>query len=399
MKLLKNSTIFHIDMDAFYASVEQADQPELKGKNVIIGGKSKRSVVSAASYEARRFGVRSAMPMYEALKKCPDAIILPVRMARYKTISRRIMDLLLSFSPVVEQVSIDEAFMDATGCDLLYEDAVSMAQAVKQKIKEDFNLTCSIGIAPVRFLAKIASDINKPDGITQIKFQEIDNFIKKLPVEKVPGVGKRTYEVLSKLNVRFLGDVKKTPDDLLIQNLGKFGHRLIELAQGLDGTELKPGRKIKSVSSEETFSTDTTNLDFLKICILRHAEDVGRSLRSKTVKAKTISIKIKHSDFSQVTRSITLPSHTQSTEKIYQEAIRLLENYALKKPVRLIGVIAGVLVPLDHPEQISLFSEEKISDRNWEKVDHVLDAISDKFGEGMVQKAGLSIYHKNDRKK
>ena len=399
MKLLKNSTIFHIDMDAFYASVEQADQPELKGKNVIISGKSKRSVVSAASYEARRFGVRSAMPLYEALKKCPDAVVLPVRMSRYKTLSRQIMELLATFSPVMEQVSIDEAFLDATGYALLYDDAVAMAKAVKKRIQDDFHLTCSVGIAPVRFLAKIASDINKPNGITQITPHEVDNFIKQLPVEKVPGVGKRTFEMLSKLNIRFLGDVKKIPEDAVIKNLGKFGHRIIDLAQGIDGSGLQPHRKIKSVSSEETFLEDTKDMSFLKMCLLKHAEDVGRALRAKSFKAKTISIKIKHSDFSQITRSVTMLSYTQSTEKIFQAAIHLLECYELNKPVRLIGVTAATLVSLDHPEQMPLFGTEIVSDKNWEKVDHVLDAISEKFGDGMVKKAGLAGGRKKDENK
>ena len=291
MKLLKNSNIFHIDMDAFYASVEQADCPELSGKRVVIGGKSKRSVVSAASYEARRFGVRSAMPMYEALKKCPDAIVLPVRMVRYKLVSQQIMGLLKTFSPVVEQVSIDEAFMDVSGFELLWDSPIDMAHAIKKQIKAEFGLTCSIGIAPVKFLAKIASDLDKPDGIMEIAPDAVDAFIQTLPVEKIPGVGKKTYEILSRMGVKFLGDVRKIPEQTLVRELGKTGRRLTELVQGLDASKIKSQRQVKSVSSEETFAKDTMDERFLKLSLLRHAGDVGKALRQKKSNQKPSPLK------------------------------------------------------------------------------------------------------------
>ena len=387
MKLLKNPTIFHIDMDAFYASVEQADDPRLKGKCVVIGGKSHRSVVSAASYEARRFGVRSAMPMVRALKMCPDAVVLPVRMTRYKTISRQIMALLATFSPQVEQVSVDEAFLDATGCGLLFSDERKLAGAIKTRIYESFGLTCSVGIAPARFLAKIASDMDKPDGLTLIAPEAVDGFIRTLPIEKVSGVGGKTHELLTQLGVRFLGDVRKVPEKVLKQVLGKQGLRLMAFSRGRDKAVVS-GRDVKSVSSEETFLSDTKDMELLAACLLKHAEDVGRVLRAKSRKAKVISIKIKYDDFSQITRSRALASASFSTETIYRAALKILKENQPEKPVRLVGVAATRLFPADHLLQRSLFETDKNSE-NWEKVDHVLDAISEKFGDGMVRKAGL----------
>ena len=388
MKVPVKPMILHMDMDAFYASVEQADCPELKGKCIVIGGRSGRSVVSAASYEARRFGVRSAMPMFQALEKCPEAIVLPVRMERYKTISDRIMKLLDSFSPLVEPVSIDEAFLDFSDCRLMDEEIETIARKIKSSIRDEFGLSCSIGIAPLKFLAKIASDLNKPDGLTIIRPEEVLGFIKKLPVEKVPGVGKRTAEILQKMGIRLLGDVNRRPEASVIRRLGKFGTRLIDLSRGIDPSTVAIQREVKSIGSEETFAEDTRDRAFIKKSIFGHAEEVARMLRKNKARAKTISIKIKHSDFKTVTRSTTLQQPGQTTEYVYKAAVNLFDAYPIKKSIRLVGVTASSLVSEDLPAQMPLFTEENTPE-NWEKVEKVLDAINARYGEAVIQKARL----------
>ncbi len=388
--------ILHIDMDAFYASVEQADNPELAGKCVIIGGRSPRSVVSAASYEARRFGVRSAMPMFSAKKKCPHAVILPVRMDRYKAVSKQIMDIFKDFSPLVEQVSIDEAYMDVTGCDPIHKSPENIARQIKMRIRNTFNLTCSVGIAPNKFLAKIASDLEKPDGLTVIPPDAVDGFITGLPIEKVPGVGEKTFQKLAAMGIKCLGDVKQYPQKTLVARLGKYGFRLMDLARGVDLSPVSPHNEAKSVGSEETFEKDTGEKDFLKACLLTHAEDVGRNLRKKHLKAKTVILKIKYDDFSQVTRSFRLKIPTQSARNIYKAAVQLLDGHPLKKKVRLIGVSGSNLLPEDTPFQKTLFEEVRDKTESWEKIEQVVDTISEKYGENMVLKAGLK--HLKDKK-
>jgi DNA polymerase IV len=381
--------ILHIDMDAFYAAVEQADNPDLKGRCVVVGGASSRSVVSAASYEARQFGVKSAMPMFMALKKCPHAVILPVRMDRYKYISGQIMQLLEGFSPVVEQLSIDEAFLDVSGFDRVHHSPEQMAGKIKQAIYSAFDLTCSIGAAPNKFLAKVASEYRKPDGLTVILPDEVEAFINALPIEKVPGIGVKTYEALTEIGIYTLGDVKKYPAAFLVDRLGKFGRRLIDLAAGIDRSPVCPHGPAKSVGSEETFSSDIADKNVLKTILLKQSEDVGRQLRIKKLKAKTVTLKIKHSDFTQITRSITLDEPVQSAQFLRAAAAKLLDDYPLKKRVRLIGVSASALLPDNLPVQKKLFQKEAGRKENWDKVDTVVDAIARKYGKPMVHKAGI----------
>ncbi len=381
--------ILHIDMDAFYASVERADNPELTGKCVIIGGSSNRSVVAAASYEARKYGVRSAMPMFMARQKCPEGIVLPVRMNRYREISSLIMNILRRYSPLVEQVSIDEAFMDVTGCERLHGKPEEIARKIKKSVSKTHGLTCSVGVAPTKFLAKIASDMDKPDGLTVIHPDDVDEFIARLPIEKVPGVGARAHEKLAGIGIRNLGEVKLLPPQTIKSLLGKYGSRLSDLACGIDPSPVTPDGAAKSVGSEETLSADTDDKRFLKTFLLKHSEDVGRNLRKKHIKAKTITLKIKHYDFTQITRSLTLEIPTQSSEAIYTAAGKLLDDYPLNKKVRLIGVSLSGLFPEISPVQMSLFKETKNHNENWEKIDKVVDHIAQKYGRPMVRKANL----------
>jgi DNA polymerase IV len=382
--------ILHIDMDAFYASVEQLDNPDLKGKCVIVGGPSKRSVVSAASYEARKYGVRSAMPVFMAKQKCPEGVFVPPRIQRYKEVSKKIMKLLCDFSPLVEPVSIDEAYMDITGGERLLGSPEQVGIHIKEKIRKKVKLTCSVGIAPNKFLAKIASDMEKPDGLFIIMPDEAHEFIKSLAINKVPGIGKKTGSLLENLGITTLGDVKKYREKTLLSRLGKSGKRLIELSACIDNSPVTPFSQRKSVSTEHTLTEDTRDQTILKKFLLKHSQDVGRELRRLEVKAKTITLKLKQEDFKQITRSTTIDNPTQSSETIYSTACRLLLKYRLKTKIRLIGLGASGFVPSAMPFQMELFEQKEKKGNNWEKVERAIDAIIEKFGEDAVRRAALT---------
>ena len=381
--------ILHIDMDAFYASVEQLDNPDLRGKPVMVGGYSNRGVVTAASYEARKFGVHSAMPMFKAKKLCPQGIVIPGRMERYSEISKKVFSLLETLAPLVEPVSIDEAYIDITGCDRILGTLQEIALNIKQRIKETVDLSCSIGIAPVKFLAKIASDINKPDGLTIITPDQVLNFIESLPIRKVPGVGKVVLKTIEQMGIKTLGDINKFPEKIILKRFGKFGRRLISLSKGSDDSPVTPHLEPKSVSTESTLSEDTNDLNLLHRRLLKSSEQVGRRLRKHGLKTKTISIKIKLSDFKQITRSVTIKEPTCSSKTIYHNSIELLNKYRPPKKVRLIGVGASNLVDSETPSQLGLFNGVEKIDENWEKVEKTVDNISSKFGKDMIKKATL----------
>ncbi len=381
--------ILHIDMDAFYASVELMDNPDLADKCVIVGGTSNRGVVAAASYEARRFGVHSAMPIFQAKQRCPEAVLIKPRMGRYKEVSLTIMSILKTYTPLVEQVSIDEAFMDITGCDRLFGSPHQIGSRIKQDIAGRFHLTCSVGIAPNRFLAKIASDLQKPDGLTIIMAEDVDEFIRTLPIGSVPGVGKKTCRQLETIGIRTLGDIRNYPEKMLMDRLGKYGRRLMELAGGVDPTPVTPGSPHKSVSTERTLAQDISDRELLKRYLLKHSDEVARQLRRQNVHAKTITLKIKHSDFQQVTRSTTLVRPTQSSDTIYREAGHLLDGYRFSKKIRLIGVGASGLSQIPPPVQLALFGKKDRNNENWNKVDQAVDRIARKFGKDAVQRAVL----------
>ena len=381
--------ILHIDMDAFYASVEQLDHPEFKGKSVIVGGQSQRSVVSAANYEARKFGVHSALPMFQAKQKCPDGIFVSPRMERYKEISRKIMDLLKQFTPLLEVVSIDEAYLDITGSNKLHGDPIEIGGQIKSIIKETVRLTCSVGIAPNKFLAKVASDMNKPDGLTVIRDDEVRNFIESLPIRKVPGVGKKTESQLEQMGVGTLGDINKFSEESLIKKLGKFGRRLKKLSLGIDTSSVEPDPLHKSISSEKTLPEDTRNLEQLKKYLLKQAETVAAGLRKEGLRAKTITLKLKNSDFKSVTKSRTVAAPTCSAENIYMEAEKLLDTVLLTKKVRLIGVGASGFISASVPVQMGLFEKEKAAGKTWEQVDKTLDHIKKKYGQDIIRRASL----------
>ncbi|MEZ4566677.1 MAG: DNA polymerase IV [Desulfobacterales bacterium] len=382
--------IIHVDMDAFFASVEQLDNPTLVAKPVIVGGTSGRGVVAAASYEARKYGVRSAMPVFQARQKCPDGIFVPPRRHRYKDVSRTVMSVLQSFTPLVEQISIDEAFLDVTGCEAVFGPPREIGIKIKHQVKATVGLTCSVGIAPLKFLAKIASDMDKPDGLTFIAPEDVDRFIAALPVEKISGVGKKAGQALHQLGIATLGDVKKFPRENLVAHLGKYGSRLYELARGIDRSPVTPVRPVKSVSAEETLAADVWDKEKLKKYLLRHSEEVGRQLRKKGRKARTVTVKIKYADFTLKTRQTKLSRSTSAAEIIYQAAVGLLENFSMGQPARLVGVGASDLDGPGRGTQLELFAATDNPMGKWEKIGPVMDGIAAKFGPDAIKKAGLT---------
>jgi DNA polymerase-4 len=332
--------IMHLDMDAFFASVEQADNPGLRGKPVIVGGEV-RGVVCAASYEARRFGVHSAMPVFQAKKLCPHAFFLPVRMGRYKEVSSAVMEILRAISPVVEQVSIDEAFVDITGTERLHGDLSDLCRRIKSLVRQSASLTCSIGIAPNKFLAKIASDYKKPDGLTILEPERVEEFLRRLPVGKIPGVGKKTGEELRKLGIVFVADMLKFPPGYFEARFGKWGAVLHARAMGIDHSPVEPCTAPKSVSAENTLACDTDDTAELEKMLMSQAEEVGRELRQMGFRARTVTLKIKLSDFKTITRSRTLPEPFDTTDILFGTGQKLLEELKPGQKVRLIGIGAS----------------------------------------------------------
>ena len=372
-------------MDAFFAAIEVLDNSALKGKPVIVGGLSGRGVVSTASYEARKFGVHSAMPIFKAKEKCPNGVFLQVRMNRYKTISRKIMGMLKDFTPLVEPVSIDEAYLDITGTGHLFGNPEEIAVKIKERVREETGLTCSIGIAPNKFMAKVASDMNKPDGLIIIRATEADQFLSKLPVAKIPGVGKRTLEDLRRRNIITVEDVKQFTREQLVKEFGKFGHRLYHISEGRGASDIVPQRETKSISSEATLQHNTKDFTYLKGLITSHADRVGRRLRAEGLKGRTITLKIKLEDFSEIRRSRTVSPATHITKILSDCAITLLNENPLKKKVRLIGVAVSNLDVGEEETQMSLFEDQGKTDKN-QKVDEAMDVIRSKFGSKMIRK-------------
>ncbi len=383
--------ILHVDMDAFFASVEQRDNPQLRGKALVVSGHSKRSVVSTASYEARKFGIHSAMPLFQALQLCPHLTIVSGNREKYVQDSKKIMEILSQFTPLVEPVSIDEAYMDIRGCETLFGSPQQIAMKIKHQVAQELGLTCSIGAAPVRFLAKIASDINKPNGFTLINEEHIEEFIKILPIGKVPGVGKRAMATMTALNIQFLGDIKRLTPEVLERKFGKMGQRLSELSQGIDPTPVGGCISRKSISSEITLPQDIIASAEIKQVLLACAQRVGRDLRKKGWLCRHVSIKIKFSDFTQITRGKKTTSWVSSSKAIYDEAVTLVDRVSLKKKIRLLGVGVSDFMDESKPIQMSLIPDPtEIANAQWETVDHTVDAVLDKFGTNVIQKATLS---------
>ena len=328
---MSSRVIIHVDMDAFFASVEQRDAPHLKGKPVVVGADPKggqgRGVVSTCSYEARRFGIHSAMPISLAYQRCPQAVFLPGNFKKYREVSEEIFNILYNFTPHIEPVSIDEAFLDITGSFHFYETPFKTALAIKDQIKKKVQLTASIGIAPVKMVAKIASDYAKPDGLLEVKEEDVLNFLWPLTINKLWGVGPKTQEMLNKIGIKTIGELAHQSPEVLYERFGEHGLHLYDLANGLDPREVIGDDEIKSVSHEHTFETDTDNREEIYKIILELSEKLSRRLRKLELKAKTLTFKIRLKGFKTYTRALTLAERTNFFDTIHQKSKELFDEF------------------------------------------------------------------------
>lgn len=372
--------IMHVDMDAFFASVEVLDNPALRGLPVIVGGKSTRGVVSTCSYEARKFGVHSAMPIMQAHKLCPDGVYVPVRMARYQEVSRQIMAIFHELSPLVEQLSIDEAFLDVSGMELLYGSPQKVGELAKKRIKSEVGLTASVGLAPNKFLAKLASDLQKPDGFTVITHENARQFIAPLPVAKIFGVGRAAQQALAQFGIERIGQLAQADVLVLRKVFGKNAERVRLLAQGLDDRPVMSAGEAKSIGREITYDNDLHSFEECRQQLLVLSELVGFRLRRKGYYGRTLTLKVKFADFTTHTRSITSETDIVSDEEIYRLAVVLLRKVSLLKGVRLLGVTVSSLAS---GTSIALNFEE---DSKKEKRSLLTDALKERFGEKIIHR-------------
>ena len=375
-------TILHVDMDAFFAAVEQREHPEYRGKPVIVGGLSSRGVVATASYEARRSGVHSAMPMATARRRCPDGIFVQGNYALYRAVSAEIFAIFSRYSPLVEPLSIDEAFLDVTGMGLLAPSPRVLAQRLKAEIREKTALVASVGIAPNKFLAKLASDLEKPDGLVEIRAEDAVRRIAPLPVRRLWGVGRRTEEKLLAQGIKTIGEMQQADEKKLARSLGtRAAHALKELSFGRDERRVEPDHEAKSIGKEVTFERDLKSAEEAERELLSLAEKVGWRLRLAGVAARTIQLKVRRADFTTFTRSRTLFESTAHDEPIFRTARDLFRELGIKSGIRLLGITGENFEPSALP---SLFRDEKK-----ERLYGAIDALKKRFGESIITKAPL----------
>jgi DNA polymerase IV len=380
--------ILHVDMDAFYASVEQRDRPGLRGKPVIVGGLGGRGVVCAASYEARPFGVHSAMPTATAKRLCPHAVFLPVRMKLYAEIGRQIREILLSFTPLVEPLSLDEAFLDVAGCQALFGSAPEIAGQIKARVKSETGLTASVGVAPNKFLAKLASDHGKPNGLVVVAPDRVAEFLSPLPVGRIWGVGKKAEKRLHTLGIETIGQLARLSESDLVGQFGELGEHFRQLANGSDNRQVVPDREAKSISTETTFAKDISDRQLLRDWLLDLTDQLAARLRHAGLKARTVELKIRSSDFKTRHRAQALPEASNSTDAIWQTAQLIFEHGLTHDmlPLRLLGVGATRLTS-EAAAQRSLFDADK-RDRQ-HSLDQTVDAIRKQFGSSAVRRGAL----------
>jgi DNA polymerase IV len=382
--------ILHVDMDAFFASVEVLDNPSLKGKPVIVGGTPEgRGVVSAASYEARAYGVHSAMSAARAVKLCPDGVFLRGNMDRYSEISREIGAIFRDFTPLVEPLSIDEAFMDVTGCRRLFGSAETIGRLIKQRIADEVGLVASVGVAGNKFLAKLASDLDKPDGFVVIPEARAREILADLPIGRLWGVGKVSQQEMARFGIRTVRDFLTIPEELAVLQFGDHARHLRQLAVGYDTRPVIPSHEAKSIGNEITFGRDSADPQHLREVLDHLADKVARRLRAQGFVAKTITLKARYSDFSTYTRSESLPVATDGTVEIRDVARRLLDEKLGRRSraLRLIGVTASNLAAAGQAQKELFADETKARNR---KLDGLMDEVHDRYGE-MISR-GLSSW-------
>jgi DNA polymerase IV len=373
-------------MDAFFASVEQRDDPSLRGKPVLVGGSSRRGVVAAASYEARPFGVRSAMPMAEALRRCPSAVVVPVRHGRYAEVSEDVFAIFRRYTPLVEGLSLDEAFLDVTASRALFGDGAAIARLIKAAIHEETGLTASAGVAPNKFVAKIASDLRKPDGLVIVPPNQMTEILSPLSMDRMWGVGPKASERLREYGLRTIGDLARADVAQLTRALGSWGTVVHELAQGIDDRPVVPDRAAESVGAEETYDQDLTSREAIARCLLGQATRVARRLVKSGLSARIVVVKIKYADFTVRTRRTTLPEPVADTDSIFAAATSLLDRFLLDgQRVRLTGVSVSGLI--EGPPPRSLFPDP-VQDRR-RRLEEVVGKVIDRFGAKQLTRAAL----------
>jgi DNA polymerase-4 len=379
-------SILHVDMDAFYASVEARDRPELKGLPLIVGGTGGRGVVAAASYAVRRFGVHSAMPMREALRRCPEAVCVPPRMDRYAEVSAQVFALFRRYTPIVEGLSLDEAYLDVTASESLFGSATAIAESIRGRIRAETELTASVGIAPNKLLAKIASDLNKPDGLFRISAENLDAVLRPLPIEKLRGVGRQTLPRVKAAGIHTFGDLQGASEEQLWRAFGRHGRTMQALALGIDERPVCAERAEQSISTEETFDTDLTDAAILERALLKLADRTAARLRAHELAACCVQVKIRRADFKTYTRQRVLAPPSADTQALAALAQGLLTEWLRRNPgcaVRLLGVGVAGLVP---QTQGDLFAIEPPRET---RLDAAVDEIRDRFGAGTLTRASL----------
>ncbi|HEY0838620.1 MAG TPA: DNA polymerase IV [Vulgatibacter sp.] len=378
--------IAHADMDAFYAAVEILDRPELRGRPVIVGHPGARSVVTTASYEARRFGVGSAMSMAVAMRRCPDAIVVPPRFSRYQEISRVVMDVFSSFTPLVEPLSLDEAFLDMSGTGRLFGSPERMGRLIKERVFESTGLRVSVGLAATKFVAKVASDHRKPDGLMLVPPERTTAFLAPLPLRRLWGVGPKAEEKLRSLGLRTIGDVAAASPQLLASVLGTHGPHLARLARGEDQRPVEPSREARSIGCENTLERDVVGADAIRPHLLRSADTVAERLRRQGVAARGVRVKLKTADFRILTRQTTLPAPADSAGPLYSAAAGLLPAFLLDEPYRLVGLTGFDLTAPGAGVQGDLFDRPAVDSRR-RILDRAVDRVHERFGAAAIRRA------------
>lgn len=382
---MQERSILHVDMDAFYASVEQRDNPQLRGQPVVVGGGNNRGVVAAASYESRVFGIRSAMPMAEARRRCPDLCRVAPRMSHYQDVSRQIFAVFREFTPLVEGLSLDEAFLDVTASRKLFGSGRDIATAVKDRIHERTDITASVGVASNKLVAKIASDLDKPDGMVVITPENLHKILDPLSVAVIPGIGKETQSRLSRIGVRTIADLRDADDRDLEPIFGRFTQKTRDRAAGIDDRAVIPSRAEKSISAEETYDTDLAERGEMERQLLRLAERTSGRLRKAQLAAGTVQVKIRQADFQTFTRQKGLRPPGNGTDQIFEIARALLRAWLARNPgarIRLLGVGGSGLAPA---AQDDLFAGQDAAPGT--VVDRTVDEIRDRFGSASVGRA------------
>jgi len=388
-------TLLHADMDAFYASVEQRDRPELRGQPVVVGGASSRGVVAAASYEARAYGIHSAMPSVEARRRCPRAIFVRGDMAKYRRESRRIFEIFRRYSPRVEGLSLDEAFLDLSGTEKLLGPVEDAAKRLRADVRRELQLAVSVGVAPVKMVAKIASDLAKPDGLLVVDAERVREFLDPLPVGRIWGVGAVARQSLTQRGIDTIGQLALAPDSLLRELMGSWGPVAARLARGQDLREVEPYREAKSYGEENTFAEDVSKPARLAAACRAHAEAVARRLRRDRIRGRRVTLKLKLARrlgggrYPLLSRSLTLPVATDDGRLIARAAAKLLARAELQEPVRLLGISLSRLEPSD-AEQLALLPSEGEDPRR-RRLNQVVDAVQDRFGRQALERGGVSV--------